>query len=127
MVRIARYFAIICIACFQLIGAEHILLVMLRIFIIVVFYIELNRFRKVLISCIGHSELPVKIKHTISMIPLTGYGFLFAGLIMELGGNVQLAILLAVSLLQTLGCSGSGISKFPSRSGICTSGPWTGR
>ena len=102
MVRTARYFVIIYILCLQIVDTEHILLVMFRMLMAVTFYIELYRFRKVLMSCMDSSQLPEKIKHVISMVPVAGYGLVFAGLIMELGGYVQLAVFLFVSLSETL-------------------------
>ena len=102
MAYIARYFSLIYIACFQLIGTEHILLVIFRMLTAIIFYVELYRFRKLLISCVDNSSLPVRMKSICNVIPLAGYGFLFSGLIMELSGYVQLALFLSVSLSETI-------------------------
>ena len=102
MVYIARYFSLIYIASVQLIGAEHVLLVIFRMLIAITFYVKLYRLRKLLISCIENSYLSSRIKNSLYMIPLAGYAFLFAGLIMELSGYLQLAIFLAVSLSETV-------------------------
>ena len=102
MVHLARYFALIYIAGFQLIGTEHVLLVIFRMLIAIIFYIELYRFRKLLISCIDKSVLPSRMKSICNAVPLAGYVLLFSGLIMELSGYAQLAIFLAVSLAETI-------------------------